>query len=642
MRFLPRAVLSQRRAREGFGVVVLFDVAGFSTLCERMGGSDEEIEGLSAVINDVFGVEIGLVEEFDGDVISFLGDGLLAAWMVAGGEGESERSAAAASKAVQCALRVQNIFESRPRSSGRVEMRLRAAVAAGTVREYRCGSDGSEFRDIRVTSPQHSSVPGRYVYFIRSPAIGEAGAALSQLHRGETALCASVLPHLPPSCVSVSRRLSHIDSTSFSDTNTSTSLSTVRLPTLQPPSPARAAPPSPSLPPIRSARSSPAPGPVVARPETADLLDSHSVGVFIPRQQPSPSRGASSDSPLPWTELELFVPCTVRDRWEEDPMAGGSPLTTRANVDLSRFNSEFRSAAVLFAELRGLSHDPPAVQAAVLAMQRALYTWSGSLRQITFDDKGLVFIGVWGLWPLSHEDDPARAVLCAVELKRALAGLGVSVSIGAAAGLVFCTYVGNASRCEFSVFGSVVNKAARLMAKAASVEGQILADTRCAELAGLRVPMELAGNYTLKGFKDSIPAFRLQAASSGPPLGRAVSERKGSLSRLSSAGDGTDGEGPPSPISPLSLSNINGRGSPMALATGGRGSPPPLLRRPSSAGVGAGARGAGARPARLAGRALEAEAVGALVASLSDPTAKPPDLKPTRPRSPVRPEIAPP
>jgi adenylate cyclase 10 len=50
------------------------------------------------------------------------------------------------------------------------------------------------------------------------------------------------------------------------------------------------------------------------------------------------------------------------------------------------------------------------LQKAVKLMQNAIYNTEGTLRQFIIDDKGSVLIAAFGLPPLSHEDDPARAL----------------------------------------------------------------------------------------------------------------------------------------------------------------------------------------------------------------------------------------
>lgn len=58
------------------------------------------------------------------------------------------------------------------------------------------------------------------------------------------------------------------------------------------------------------------------------------------------------------------------------------------------------------------------------------------------DDKGSTLIVVFGLPPLSHQDDPVRAVLTAKAMKRELKKIDCKCSIGIATGTVFAGVVG--------------------------------------------------------------------------------------------------------------------------------------------------------------------------------------------------------
>jgi adenylate cyclase 10 len=81
------------------------------------------------------------------------------------------------------------------------------------------------------------------------------------------------------------------------------------------------------------------------------------------------------------------------------------------------------------------------------------------------DDKGSTLICIWGLSPFAHEDDPTRAILTAINMRRALSLIDNTwCNIGISTGEVFSGIVGTSgSRKEFSVLGDYVNLAARIM-----------------------------------------------------------------------------------------------------------------------------------------------------------------------------------
>ena len=102
-------------------------------------------------------------------------------------------------------------------------------------------------------------------------------------------------------------------------------------------------------------------------------------------------------------------------------------------------------------------------------VQKTVYMHEGSLNKLLMDDKGSTLIVVFGLPPMSHQDDATRAILTGFCMSRELAKIKCSCSIGIATGTVFAGVVGTSgSRREYSVLGDSVNLAARLMQTACS------------------------------------------------------------------------------------------------------------------------------------------------------------------------------
>eukprot|EP00741_Cyanophora_paradoxa_P002154 tig00000553_g2089.t1 len=592
-----------------------------SALCERYNSGESSIEELCDLVNKAFCREIEVVQKHGGEIVSFLGDGLLVYWPLeddidgaaeegaadggdgaAKGGGADERggglpeAAAAgmsrrAAAAVSCAIEVQELFSALRLGEG-MGLRLRVAIAAGPYREYFCGIGergageegpaecGSDFAGALVDE-QGQLVPGRMVYFITSGAIREAGEALGAIHPGQVAVCDSVfaylprgalgLPEAPVGCSSSCDGLSsaHVHAAapgggghallappSFVAPGESVG-SASSGPRDRDRDPAAAAPSSGALggPSILNAifgggggplgrlgaqllhaSSPPPPGPH-ARPRGLRALPSlpavGSNGSLFSLERASsasdrgaalvlegPSRAAfeaflaaqpppaplAGESPEEIVEgmgeeqraaLLLYVPYAVRARVDQLERHG-------AAIDIARYMSEFRAASVMFVSLAALDTAFGVVQRTVQTLQALLYAHQGSLRQVVLDDKGLVLIGVFGLWPVSHEDDPVRCSACALDMAEAMHLQGLKASIGISTGLVYSTFVGSPTRCEYSVFGTVVNKAARLMAMA---DGGILADEATAAAAGQRVLMNPAGEAALKGIAEPVRLF---------------------------------------------------------------------------------------------------------------------------------------
>eukprot|EP00741_Cyanophora_paradoxa_P013499 tig00020693_g13035.t1 len=493
-------------------------------LCEKAATNDQLIEELCKIINGAFSKEIEVVEKYGGEVLCFLGDGLLVFWPdLGGGEGggpetrghappetgnrgatpvpgpglgtQGPRSppdlhmASRAAAAVLCALEIQEVFSEACTGMGASDLRLRVAVAAGEFQEYFCGIGGvtsaggyAARGESALVDEGGRVVPGRMVHFIAGPAVEEAGAALGAIKTGEVAVCASAATHLLGSPLGPGPGTGP-GSASGRDTPAGLEGVTAYTPG---PSPSAKAIPSRKfsfrLDPLRPvAVPVPVMGPahVVAPPSVRGPLERWA-------KQLPPAAAAPMDpgelGPDEQDAVALYVPYTVRARFRD--MREWAALSGVREFDPTRFLSEFRVVSVLFMKLEGLDPSQASVQRAVQGLQAVLYSHEGSLRQIVLDDKGLVFIAVFGLWPFAHEDDAARAITCAVDMQASMRAMGVKTHVGITTGLVFCTFVGSARRSEFSVFGTVVNRAAHLMSKA---EGGVFVDEKTCEACRARM-----------------------------------------------------------------------------------------------------------------------------------------------------------
>lgn len=154
--------------------------------------------------------------------------------------------------------------------------------------------------------------------------------------------------------------------------------------------------------------------------------------------------------------LQSYIPAAILSRLEEGH---------------DEWLSEMRRVTVMFIKLPGygtsIKHPYmrtiPEAQAVMESLQKALYRYAGSINKFNVDDKGITLVAALGLPPLSHCDDAARAVHAALEMQEALEGLSRQSAIGITTGQVFCGPIGNKQRCEYTMVGTVVNMAARLM-----------------------------------------------------------------------------------------------------------------------------------------------------------------------------------
>ena len=106
-------------------------------------------------------------------------------------------------------------------------------------------------------------------------------------------------------------------------------------------------------------------------------------------------------------------------------------------------------------------------------MQKILHGTGAFLRQFLVDDKGCVFIAMWGVPSFTYSNNCSRALYCAARIVEGSKALDHAVSIGIATGTVFCGSVGALERRDYAGVGTDVNMAARLMSKA---HGRILLD----------------------------------------------------------------------------------------------------------------------------------------------------------------------
>jgi class 3 adenylate cyclase/tetratricopeptide (TPR) repeat protein len=142
-------------------------------------------------------------------------------------------------------------------------------------------------------------------------------------------------------------------------------------------------------------------------------------------------------------------------------------------------------------------------------LRDVMSSYHAELRAILERHGGTVekFVGdaamaVFGL-PQVHEDDALRAVLAAIEMRDAVARLGLHVRIGVNTGEVV------AGSGETLVTGDAVNVAARLEQAAAT--GEVLIGAGTERLVRSRIHTEATERLALKGKSEPVPAFRVLA-----------------------------------------------------------------------------------------------------------------------------------
>jgi class 3 adenylate cyclase/tetratricopeptide (TPR) repeat protein len=176
---------------------------------------------------------------------------------------------------------------------------------------------------------------------------------------------------------------------------------------------------------------------------------------------------------------------------------------------------ERRTVTVLFADVSGytsvaerLDHETvkALIERCLTALAAEVERYGGRVDKYIGD----CVMAVFGA-PVSHEDDPERAVRASIGMQEAMVGLNESISrghgfeldlrIGINTGEVLAGRLGDA----YTVIGDTVNVAARL--QAAGAVGGILVGERTRRATAAAVEYRTGDQLTLKGKREPVPAF---------------------------------------------------------------------------------------------------------------------------------------
>jgi len=201
---------------------------------------------------------------------------------------------------------------------------------------------------------------------------------------------------------------------------------------------------------------------------------------------------------------------------------------SRLSTGQGAWLGELRRVTVLFINLPDMQIDTSTelAQEVMDALQRCLYRYEGSINKLSVDDKGVSLLAALGLPPLSHNNDPMRAVLAALDMQKVLLELGWQCAIGISSGRVFCGTIGNDDRREYTLMGDNVNLAARLM-QASKGKG-ILCDEPTYLAASDGVEFISHPALQLKGKTERVANFQ--------PIKKLVTEASTSTNKVSLIG----------------------------------------------------------------------------------------------------------
>lgn len=192
-------------------------------------------------------------------------------------------------------------------------------------------------------------------------------------------------------------------------------------------------------------------------------------------------------------------------------------LTTKGSVI-----GDHRPVTNLFLYFSGLDYagDPEVgikLQTYVSRAQAVIHRYGGTLNRVLTGDKGSEMHILFGA-PVTHEDDKARALGCALALQKVPDTIPYSLTqrIGIASGYVFAGPVGAMThqeyrpvgRGEYTVMGDIVNLSARLAGVCPA--GQTLVDQYTRSRTTQRFEFRPFGPVELKGKSDPVTPYLLE------------------------------------------------------------------------------------------------------------------------------------
>lgn len=214
------------------------------------------------------------------------------------------------------------------------------------------------------------------------------------------------------------------------------------------------------------------------------------------------------EQPSPWQDIKPErIPEEMIRPWLLPP------VYQRLRSGSATFLAELRPATAVFVQFHGIDYETDEeagdkLDNFIRAVERILSDYEGSLIQLTTGDKGSYLYAAFGA-PIAHEDDAARAVSAARDIQSLVESAeGITeIRIGISQGRMRTGSYGGSRRRTYGVLGDDVNLAARLMQTAQP--GQILASNPVYESTSETHAWESLAEVKLKGFKASIPVFRL-------------------------------------------------------------------------------------------------------------------------------------
>ncbi|MBM3240654.1 zinc-ribbon domain-containing protein [Candidatus Poribacteria bacterium] len=193
-------------------------------------------------------------------------------------------------------------------------------------------------------------------------------------------------------------------------------------------------------------------------------------------------------------QLQRFIPQSLAEKMHiaEQASEGENRLVTALFADISGFtpmSQRLPTEAVV-----------EKVNQCFKAVIDAVSRCEGNVNRF-IGDCALCFFGA----PISHENDPERAILAALDMQKEVQKLELNISVGINTGLMYFGPIGTPKHHEISAYGMDINLAKRLQETAKP--GQILVGEGTYRLTRRAFEFEPLPPLTLKGIPKPVSAY---------------------------------------------------------------------------------------------------------------------------------------
>ena len=467
----------EAHAEEYEAAVLFADISGFSRLAEELnkelGDAANAAEDLSNYVGNSLNKMVEVITDAGGDVIKFAGDAILAVFPIRPGS----NLAASTLTACRVALDLLNL-ELR---AGSVQLEVHCGIGAGKCIGYHVGG-----------------LNGRWEYFITGPVIEQFGLAEKEAEAKEVVISSETLVLMVNGVVAcmpksaVPRALHNLLSKTPSCLNSPEAKVIVQAlgPMLD----------SGDIPLKVERLASESGNYKLIELQVMGRVKQEELAAFD--KKTSVLNALNPESPacaILLRALKCYIP---------------GPVLLSIKAKQSVWSAQFWLCSTLFIRLTGLTYESldyvNHLQKVLHLVQEQLYDYQGTMCRMIVDDKGTGILAAFGLPPYAqHENDAVRAVKVAMNIVKMMADQFNHIcSVGVTSGRVYAGVVGGRTRCEYTLHGSVVNLAARLMVAAGKSGDGVLVNDVVFRGANNEIEFNDPRRIRCKGYDYPIPVYR--------------------------------------------------------------------------------------------------------------------------------------